>query len=60
MTGVQTCALPIWHKQQRYNIYAERARADLEAYLQTMRFTRTYQEAEAILPQWPEPLLAAA
>jgi len=54
--------LPSWirHKQQRYSAYAERARADLEAYLHTMRFTRTYQEAETMLPQWPEPLLAAA
>lgn len=52
--------LPAWirHKQQRYGAYAERAHADLAAYLQAMHFTSVLGEAP--VPLWHEPLLAAA
>jgi len=54
--------LPAWirHKQQRYGTYAERARADLVAYLQNMDFVSITADERGTPSGWAEPLLVAA
>ena len=54
--------LPAWirHKQQRYGTYAERARADLVAYLQSTDFVSSAADASNIPLGWEEPLPVAA
>lgn len=54
--------LPAWirHKQQRYGAYAERARHELAAYLQTMNFVSIAAAEQATPSSWDEPLRAAA
>lgn len=54
--------LPAWirHKQQRYGTYAERARADLVAYLQSMNFVSSTANEAGMPLGWDEPLPVAA